>query len=194
MKKSIVFLYGAVIVFMFAGVVPAYEGMGEKGLKAAAQIQGCTDAGITGTAKFKERKSVEGVKVVDVHLMVKGLSDGKHAVHIHETGACEPCGAAQGHFDPGPHGFTSPDGNHPFHSGDLINIESRSGNAEMKTITSRVTLSPGPLSIADADGSAIIIHTNPDSYCPEGVVSGCAGGARDACGIIQVEKGAVTPP
>jgi hypothetical protein len=24
----------------------------------------------------------------------------------------------------------------------------------------------------------------PDTYCPDGVVAGCAGGARAACGII----------
>jgi Cu-Zn family superoxide dismutase len=137
-------------------------------------------------ATLKERKSEEGVKLVDIHLKVKGLSDGKHAVHIHETAQCEPCGAAKGHFDPGPHGFSNPDGNHPFHSGDLINIESKGGTGVMETTTSRITLSPGPLSIIDNDGSAFIIHTNMDTYCPEGVVSGCAGGSRDACGIIKM--------
>jgi Cu-Zn family superoxide dismutase len=55
------------------------------------------------------------------------------------------------------------------------------------TLTSRVTLAPGPLSIFDRDGSAFIIHTNPDTYCPdvnEEEVTGCAGGGRAACGII----------
>jgi hypothetical protein len=27
-----------------------------------------------------------------------------------------------------------------------------------------------------------------DTYCPEGIVKGCAGGARDACGIIKLVK------
>jgi superoxide dismutase, Cu-Zn family len=119
---------------------------------------------------------------------VRGLADGKHAVHLHETGACEPCSAAKGHFDPGPHGFTSPDGNHPYHSGDLINLEVSKGEGVLHTTTSRVTLSPGPLSLFDADGSAFIIHTNSDTYCPEGEAKGCAGGSRDACGVIQLSK------
>jgi Cu-Zn family superoxide dismutase len=38
---------------------------------------------------------------------VKGLPDGKHAVHIHEVGACEPCAAAGGHHDPGPRTVTA---------------------------------------------------------------------------------------
>jgi Cu/Zn superoxide dismutase len=39
----------------------------------------------------------------------------------------------------------------------------------------------------DEDGSAFIIHTNEDTYCDEesDLKKGCAGGARDACGIIK---------
>ena len=152
---------------------------------ASAEIQSCSDAAVTGSAVLVEESSDEGVKVVEVALKVRGLPDGKHAVHIHETAACEPCGAAQGHFDPGPFGFTSPDGNHPFHSGDLINIEVKGSVGVLKTLTTRVTLSDGPLGLFDSDGSAFIIHVNPDSYCPNGEEAGCAGGARAACGIIE---------
>lgn len=156
-------------------------------VRASAAIAGCGDAfsGVSGRLDLIERPSAEGVKLVDVRLQVQGLPDGKHAVHIHETGACTPCGAAKGHFDPGPAGMSSPDGNHPFHSGDLINIEVRNGQGVMQTTTSRVTLSDGPLSLFDADGSALIIHVDPDTYCPEGEAKGCAGGARAACGVIE---------
>ncbi len=58
----------------------------------------------------------------------------------------------------------------------------------MKTVTSRVTLSEGPLSLFDEDGSAFIIHVDPDSYCPDGEEAGCAGGARAACGIIELDS------
>ncbi len=56
--------------------------------------------------------------------------------------------------------------------------------------TNRVTLSPGRLSILDDDGSAFIIHTNPDTYCDEeaDLKKGCAGGSRDACGIIRAAQ------
>ena len=73
-------------------------------------------------------------------MKVKGLPPGNHAVHIHETADCVPCGDAAGHFDPGPNGNSSPDGNHPFHSGDLINIKvkkSGKGNAKLITRTTR---------------------------------------------------------
>jgi Cu-Zn family superoxide dismutase len=154
---------------------------------ASAVISGCTEDGIAGIARLRERPSDEGVKLVDVTILVFGLPDGQHAVHIHQTAACEPCGAAGGHFDPGPASNTSPDGNHPFHSGDLINIEINKGFGFLHAVTSRVTLSPGPLSLFDADGSSFIIHVNEDTYCPAGEVAGCAGGGRAACGIITLD-------
>jgi Cu-Zn family superoxide dismutase len=158
---------------------------GNERVRAAATIAGCGDLPVVGTARFVERPSEEGVKLVDVRLSVKGLPDGAHAVHIHQTGACTPCSAANGHFDPGPASNTSPDGNHPFHSGDLINLYVKNGRGVLRTTTSRITLSPGPLSVFDGDGSAIIVHLNPDTYCPDGPVAGCAGGGRAACGVLE---------
>ncbi len=158
---------------------------GAQSVRAYADIQSCTDTPVSGRMVLVERASEEGVKVVDVMLRVKGLPDGRHAVHLHEVGTCMPCGDAKGHFDPGPAGMSSPDGNHPYHSGDLINIDIKNGEGIMQTLTSRVTLSPGPLSVFDDDGSAVIIHVDPDSYCPEGEAKGCAGGARAACGVID---------
>ena len=153
--------------------------------KAIAQIFSCDSISRGGFATLKEYDSEEGVKEIDVYMQVDGLSSGKHAVHIHQTASCIPCGSAGGHFDPGNFGMTNPDANHPFHSGDLINIESNGNSGLMTTMTSRVTLSDGPLSLFDTDGSAFIIHTNPDSYCSGGDVAGCAGGSRAACGIIS---------
>jgi len=175
----------------------AFGGHHEGGLKASAEIKGCTDPNVSGMATLAEQVTPEGIKEVTVEMKVTGLSDGKHAVHIHEVGACEPCGAAKGHHDPGPFGESRPDSagtdvpakdiNHPYHMGDLINLEVKDGVGRMKHTTNRVTLSPGRLTIMDEDGSSFIIHTNPDTYCDEetDLKKGCAGGSRDACGIIR---------
>ena len=173
-------IIGATTCLLAVGAVAQAQGV-----RAGATISGCGDAPVAGRLEMLELPSREGVKLVEVSLVVRGLPDGKHAVHIHETGACSPCGAAKGHFDPGPASMSSPDGNHPFHAGDLINLEITDGFGAMHTITSRVTLSEGPLSLFDADGSAVIIHVDPDTYCSEGERKGCAGGARAACGIIE---------
>ena len=177
------------IAMLFCGMTAAILGSAVASaapVRATADIKGCEDTAISGSVDLVERSSDEGIKLVDVNIRVSGLKPGKHAVHIHETGDCTPCGEAKGHFDPGPYGYSAPDGNHPYHSGDLVNLEVNSGGTGvLHTSTTRVTLSPGPLSVFDADGSAIIIHTDPDSYCPEGDVKGCAGGARAACGILK---------
>ena len=162
------------------------------GVFARAEIRSCGDTEITGVATFRERPSTEGIKLVDVTLEVRGLSDGAHAVHVHETASCEPCGSAGGHHDPGPFGKTTPDApdfNHPFHGGDLVNLEVSNGVGTLSATTSRFTLSPGRLSVFDEDGSALIIHTNADTYCDQEseLRPGCAGGARDACGVLVLD-------
>ncbi|MDH3953369.1 MAG: superoxide dismutase family protein, partial [Gammaproteobacteria bacterium] len=68
--------------------LPALVGADSHGLKATAEIKGCTDPNISGTATLMEKTSAEGIKEVTVKMMVEGLTDGKHAVHIHEVGAC----------------------------------------------------------------------------------------------------------
>jgi Cu-Zn family superoxide dismutase len=67
--------------------------------------------------------------------------------------------------------------------GDLPNlIASGHGVGRLRHTTSRITLSPGPLSVFDADGSAVIVHLNPDRGIP-GAPS-ASGGPRVACGVI----------
>ena len=195
---NIRFMAAASAVALVAVCGAAQAAHHEGGLKATAEIKGCTSPDIKGTATLVEQTTPEGIKEVTVEMKVTGLTEGKHAVHIHEFGKCEPCGDAGGHHDPGPFGQSRPDSatdeapakdiNHPYHMGDLINIEVKDGVGYMKHTTNRVTLSPGRLTIMDEDGSAFIIHTNQDTYCDEesDLKKGCAGGARDACGVINL--------
>ncbi|HTI37293.1 MAG TPA: superoxide dismutase family protein [Vicinamibacterales bacterium] len=152
-------------------------------MRAHANITG---EGVTGTAEFAELDNGTG-KQVEVTLNVSGLKPGRHGVHLHAVGKCTPdFTAAGGHFDPGPAANTDPDANHPFHMGDLPNLEvDASGKGTMKAVTTRVTLSDGPLSLFDADGSAIVIHGNPDQMTTGAPKSGVSGGPRVACGVIE---------
>jgi Cu-Zn family superoxide dismutase len=187
-------------IVAFAAVVLVPAVASAEGLRASAEMKGCTDAKVSGTATLVEQVTQEGVKEVTVELRMTGLPDGQRAVHIHETAACDPCAAAGGHHDPGPFGQSRPDTasdvvpatdiNHPFHMGDLINLDIKDGVGSLKHTTNRITLSPGRLSVFDADGSSIIVHAQPDTYCDEetDLKKGCAGGAREACGIIKLAK------
>jgi Cu-Zn family superoxide dismutase len=84
--------------------------------------------------------------------------------------------------------MSNPDANHPFHMGDLPNlVANRHGKAFLFHETSRITLAPGPLSILDETGSAIVVHANPDQGVPGAAGSGVAGGPRIACGVIKLD-------
>jgi Cu-Zn family superoxide dismutase len=149
---------------------------------AKAEIKG---KGISGTAEFAERAQGTGT-MVEITLQVSGLTPGRHGVHLHAVGKCEPdFAAAGGHFDPGPASNTDPDANHPYHMGDVPNLEvGADGKGQMKVTTTRVTLSAGPLSVFDPDGTAIIIHGNEDKGTTGAPKSGVSGGPRVACGVL----------
>lgn len=175
-----------------AGCSSYYKGNLEKTLHAKAVIAG---PGITGEAHLYEE--YEGR--VRIKLKLEGTPDsklkpGRHAIHIHETGNCEPFSAAKGHFDGNEYGANpqanvSPGlGNHPYHLGDLQNLsvnDDRKGS--LYTITSRVTLSEGLNTILDMDGSAFIIHEFEDKYLPDPPTKDAPGGPRIACGVIVKE-------
>ena len=156
--------------------------------EARATINSCTTGAVVGSAVMLETPSAEGIKNVTVMVSAAGLSPGKHAVHIHEIGACTPtCAAAGSHVDLGPFGNNLPvTANHPYHSGDLINLSIGSqGSGSMTHTTSRVAISAGNLSIFDADGASIVIHALPDAYCTDTSDPNCAGGGRTACGVLR---------
>jgi superoxide dismutase, Cu-Zn family len=166
--------------------------------KAKATLNSCADSDVNvGSAFLVEVPSAEAVKTVEVFMSVRGLAPGKHAVHIHEVADCGPeptCANAGSHLDQGPFGHNVPvTENHPYHSGDLVNINvGADGRGVLIATTTRVALSETPgrppgreLSIFDLDGSAFIIHALPDLYCPDPANAACAGGARVACGIIE---------
>ena len=120
-------------------------------------------------------------------MTASGLKPGRHGVHLHETGKCEPpFTSAGGHFDPGPASNTDPDANHPFHMGDIPNLEvGQDGKGTLEATTTRVTVSDGPLTLFDDDGSAVISHVNEDQGITEAPKSGVSGGPRAACGVIM---------
>lgn len=160
---------------------------GREVARAQAAILG---QGIVGHATLIEVQNDEG-RAVRVVIELQGdpqaLTPGRHGVHIHGVGECTPpFTSAGGHFDPGPSSNSDPDVNHPYHLGDLPNIViDERGQGRLDAWTTRVTLSDGPLSLFDADGSAIIIHKNPDQGISGPAKSGVSGGPRIACGIIQ---------
>ena len=113
-----------------------------------------------------------------------GLSPGEHGFHIHEAGLCEPPAfeSAGSHFAPAGrrHGFHDPGGPH---AGDLRNlVVAEDGSALVDGADSLVTLRGGASALLDGDGSALVVHADPDDYRSQ--PSGNSGD-RVACGVIE---------
>lgn len=181
------------VSLLLAGCTSWHKGKHKTTLHAKAAIAG---PGITGEAHLYEE--YEGR--IRIKLKVHGdaaskLTPGLHAIHIHETGNCEPFSAAKGHYDgnidpqANPEANVSPGlGNHPYHLGDLPNLSVNDGrDGSLYTITSRVTLSDGLTTLFDKDGSAFIIHEYADKYLPDPPTKDAPGGPRIACGVIVKE-------
>ena len=122
-----------------------------------------------------------------IGVAVSGVAPGAHGIHLHRVGACTPdFKAASGHVNPRglPHGLRHPDGPD---NGDLPLLHvNADGSAMAEFHTTLVSLSTDadawPPGLLDEDGSAVVIHENPDDHLTQPI--GGAGG-RVACGVIQ---------
>ena len=143
-----------------------------------------SDGNEAGTLSIEPQQ--RGVRIA---LNVEGLSPGPHAVHFHEHGRCDPpeFQSAGDHYNPtrAPHGMPDADGDPEdpdHHVGDMLNQDADDqGNLNTVMINHTATLAPGPTTLLDEDGSALIIHEGPDDY--ETQPAGDAGG-RVACAVI----------
>lgn len=174
--KKVISLLLALLTLVFAVNVYAQKGGAEQ---ASATLR--NPAGdVIGSARLTE----DATGIVHVNVHVKGLAPGLHGIHIHATGSCRPSfAAAGGHHNPQghEHGLENPQGPH---AGDLPNIEiDENGNAIYEATTDRIDLGDtGELAIFDADGSALIIHAQPDDQMTSPAGNS---GDRIICGVIR---------
>ncbi len=155
------------------------------GLRATAELNSPSGEPI-GAVTF-----IQAATGVLVQAEAEGLSPGGHAFIVHSVGACAPDFSAAGdHFNPENvrHGFVHPNWNRRDvdtrgHGGDLPNIYAAAdGSARADFFTTGFTLREDENhSIFDSDGSAIIVHEEPDAYGEHESDTG----ERVACGVIE---------
>ena len=108
-----------------------------------------------------------------------GLPAGTHGAHVHTIGHCDAPDftTAGGHWNPTSmkHGSMNPQGPH---EGDLPNLVVGTDGRGTVGITIPGATMAGLL---DADGSALVVHANPDDLMTD--PSGNSG-ARIACGVF----------
>lgn len=139
-----------------------------------------SDSKASGSALFTEENNK-----VSFTAVLGGLSEGTHAIHIHDKADCSsPDGKSTGgHWNPThtPHGkWGAAEG---YHKGDIGNFEAdANGNGTITFSTTEWCIGCGDPS-KDVLGKAIIVHQGTDDYTSQ--PSGAAG-ARISCGgIIQ---------
>lgn len=123
-------------------------------------------------------------KGVELKLDLRGLAPGEHAIHFHNTPACEgpDFKSAGPHFNPEgkQHGMENPLG---AHAGDMLNFKvDAKGKARATIVNKSVTLGDDDHSLLANGGTAIVVHANPDD-----MKSDPAGNAGDrvGCGVIK---------
>ena len=152
-------------------------------LDAAAQdkaVAEMIDAANNKIGSVHFRQAPSGVLIL---VDLTGLPPGAHAIHLHAVGACTPdFKAAKGHINVAgrKHGLANPEGPD---NGDLPNIfAAADGSAKAEIFTPLVSVSGGEAPLLDADGSAVVVHANPDNHVDQPI--GGAGG-RIACGVVK---------
>lgn len=162
----------ATVLLFDSSSVQARENMDS----VTAELQAKSGSKVEGTLKFMEHESR-----VRITGQVRGLTPGKHGIHIHANGNCDAPDAlsAGGHFSPYGGRHNAPASNDR-HLGDLGNIVAGAdGVANVDIVTNGVTLAlMGAHSIIDR---AIVIHANEDDFSEPAGNSG----ARIACGLID---------
>ena len=116
------------------------------------------------TKKWERQNCCKPPNGVPVRLNLTKATPGTHAFHVHAVGKCEgpEFTTAGGHFNPTSkkHGLLSKEGSH---TGDLPNIVvPDSGALTVETVIPHVTLKAGDHTLADANGSALVLHAGED--------------------------------
>lgn len=171
----------SVAIGMISSAVFAANDIGEKAVSTMINNKG---------EQIGEAIYVQGNQGVVIEVNVSGLSPGKHGMHFHEKGICtdiKDFKMAKGHIMPGgkPHGYLNPEGPH---EGNLPNlIVGKDGTAHVELYTELVSLKGrgGKPALLDLDGSALMIHKNPDDHTTQPIGGS---GDRIACGVVKGVK------
>ncbi len=122
-----------------------------------------------------------------INVSGSAMPPGDHGIHLHEKGLCDgpKFESAGAHWNPAgkKHGRDNPAG---AHLGDLANlVVAANGTASVSIPVDDVMMKSGANMLADADGTALVIHAKADDYKTD--PSGDSGD-RIACAVLAGPK------
>ncbi|WP_026755383.1 superoxide dismutase family protein [Sediminibacter sp. Hel_I_10] len=143
-------------------------------------LESKSGSNVTGSVTFTEENGEVMMKA-----NLTGLSEGEHAIHIHEKADCssDDGKSAGGHWNPtgAPHGKWGDEAG--YHKGDIGNFTANAeGVAEVTTTTNEWCLGCED-DTKNVMGKAIIVHEGVDDYTSQ--PSGDAGSRVSCGGIIE---------
>ena len=147
--------------------------------KVTVTLQPVSGSNLSGNVVFTEENGE-----VTMNATIDGLSQGMHAIHIHENADCsaDDGTSAGGHWNPTneQHGkWGSADG---YHKGDIGNFDvDKDGHGTITMTTNEWCIGCGD-SNKDILGHSIIVHEGADDFTSQ--PSGAAG-KRVGCGAIK---------
>ena len=193
MKKASIFILALTLVFAVScksdkkqtetsteNVVEKTEATTPQVKKVSVSLESKSNSEVTGNIVFKE----EG-EIVTMVAIISGLSEGNHAIHLHEKADCssDDGKSSGGHWNPTaqPHGkWGATEG---FHQGDIGNFEANAnGNGSITFSTDTWCIGCGD-ETKDIIGKAIIVHEGTDDFTSQ--PSGAAGTRVSCGGVIQ---------
>ena len=162
----------------------------------AIGLSGCSSVGQIPTSKLAggTLRSANGAPTgtvvllavgdeVTINVTAIGMPQGIHGLHLHMVGSCDgpDFKSAAGHLNPHgmQHGTANLAGSH---LGDLPNLTADSYGAGTATTKLRDSRAAVEAALFDADGTAIVLHADPDDNKTD--PSGNSG-ARIACGVVK---------
>lgn len=165
-------------------------------LLLVAPLAGCenTPAGVTASAILldKDRASIGTATLTEtgdrvrVSVEITRATAGKHGLHVHAEGLCDPPDfmSAGGHFNPAGRAHGAP-GAAEHHAGDFGNLEAMTigadGRGTLQLTTDALSLRAGSASYVV--GKALIFHEKEDDLTTQ--PTGNSGG-RVGCGLLLI--------
>lgn len=144
------------------------------------KMESKSGSNVVGDVTFTEKDGM-----ISMSALLSGLTEGEHAIHIHEKADCtsDDGKSTGGHWNPThePHGkWGNPEG---YHKGDIGNFTADAdGNAEVIHSTDEWCIGCED-ETKNIVGKAVIVHQGVDDFTSQ--PSGAAGARVSCTGIIQ---------
>lgn len=148
--------------------------------KVMLKLEAKSKSNVSGSVVFKQDKGL-----VTMVAVMNGLSEGEHAIHLHEKADCtsDDGTSSGGHWNPTgqPHGKWGATSG--YHKGDIGNFTANAdGNATITKTTDEWCIGCGD-ETKDILGKAVIVHQGVDDFTSQ--PSGAAGSRISCGGIIE---------